>query len=167
MNKPPYMGFTPEQKQIALATIRNQGLYTVVSEKAALKMEQAGLEGQVREYSIALNEGGVSTFEITARYYDWEKAVGFIPKEIIKALGTQANILTLFRAIRAGVMVNVAAKNMAPLIGQRAVVPEQLDIAKRYEDTYGIWCACGFRGPVFCLDPIELKLEKTSDFNDQ
>jgi hypothetical protein len=29
-----------------------------------------------------------------------------------------------------------------------------------YENTYSVWCACGFRGPVFCLDPIELKLEK-------
>lgn len=29
-----------------------------------------------------------------------------------------------------------------------------------YENTYGVWCACGFRGPVFCLDPDELKLEK-------
>ncbi len=29
-----------------------------------------------------------------------------------------------------------------------------------YEDAYGIWCACGFRGPVFYLDPEELKLEK-------
>jgi len=27
-----------------------------------------------------------------------------------------------------------------------------------YEDTYGVWCACGFRGPVFCLEPDELKL---------
>lgn len=27
-----------------------------------------------------------------------------------------------------------------------------------YEDTYGIWCACGFRGPVFALDPQELRL---------
>ena len=29
-----------------------------------------------------------------------------------------------------------------------------------YEDTYSVWCACGFRGPVFCLDPEKLKLEK-------
>ena len=27
-----------------------------------------------------------------------------------------------------------------------------------FEDTYGVWCACGFRGPVFCLDPVELNL---------
>jgi hypothetical protein len=27
-----------------------------------------------------------------------------------------------------------------------------------YEDTYSIWCSCGFRGPVFYLGPIELKL---------
>jgi len=29
-----------------------------------------------------------------------------------------------------------------------------------YENTYGVWCACGFRGPVLCLDPSDLKLEK-------
>ena len=28
-----------------------------------------------------------------------------------------------------------------------------------YADTYGVWCACGFRGPVFCLDPEELGLK--------
>ena len=27
-----------------------------------------------------------------------------------------------------------------------------------YENAYGIWCACGFRGPAFCLDPDELGL---------
>lgn len=31
-----------------------------------------------------------------------------------------------------------------------------------YEDTYGVWCACGFRGPVFVLGPDKLKLEKLS-----
>jgi len=29
-----------------------------------------------------------------------------------------------------------------------------------YENTYGVWCACGFRGPVFYLNPDDLKLEK-------
>ena len=29
-----------------------------------------------------------------------------------------------------------------------------------HEDTYGVWCACGFRGPVFYLDPKDLNLEK-------
>ena len=28
-----------------------------------------------------------------------------------------------------------------------------------FENTYGIWCACGFRGPVFYLEPEDLKLE--------
>lgn len=28
-----------------------------------------------------------------------------------------------------------------------------------YEDIYGIWCPCGFRAPVFYLDPSELGLE--------
>jgi hypothetical protein len=30
-----------------------------------------------------------------------------------------------------------------------------------YEDSYSVWCACGFRGPVFCLDPNELKFRYT------
>jgi hypothetical protein len=29
-----------------------------------------------------------------------------------------------------------------------------------YENTYGVWCECGFRGPVFYLEPEELKLKK-------
>lgn len=29
-----------------------------------------------------------------------------------------------------------------------------------YADGYGVWCACGFRGPVFCLEPEDLKLKK-------
>lgn len=28
-----------------------------------------------------------------------------------------------------------------------------------YENTYGVWCACGFRSPVFYLDPDELGLK--------
>ena len=28
-----------------------------------------------------------------------------------------------------------------------------------YEDTYGVWCECGFRGPVFYLEPDELRLK--------
>ena len=29
-----------------------------------------------------------------------------------------------------------------------------------YQDSYGVWCACGFRAPVFCLDPDDLKLKR-------
>ena len=29
-----------------------------------------------------------------------------------------------------------------------------------FEKTYGVWCACGFRGPVFYLEPEELGLKK-------
>ena len=34
-----------------------------------------------------------------------------------------------------------------------------------YQDVYGVWCACGFRAPVFYLDPDELglKLKKKTD----
>ncbi len=28
-----------------------------------------------------------------------------------------------------------------------------------YENAYSVWCACGFRGPVFSLNSEELKLE--------
>ena len=28
-----------------------------------------------------------------------------------------------------------------------------------HQDVYGLWCACGFRGPVFYLDPDELGLK--------
>lgn len=28
-----------------------------------------------------------------------------------------------------------------------------------FEDTFGVWCACGFRAPVFYLDPVDLRLE--------
>lgn len=27
-----------------------------------------------------------------------------------------------------------------------------------YEDSYSVWCACGFRGPVFVTDPVALRL---------
>lgn len=128
-----YMGFTQQQKQDALATIRNEGLYTVISEKDAAGMAQLGLKEQVRDYATAIKEGGVSTFEVTARYHDWEAAVRAIPEGIIRGLGTQANILTLFRAIRSGVMVNVAAKDMSPLKCRRVVVPEQREIAQEFE----------------------------------
>lgn len=34
-----------------------------------------------------------------------------------------------------------------------------------YEDCYGVWCTCGFRAPVFYLEPDELglKLKKGTD----
>jgi hypothetical protein len=28
------------------------------------------------------------------------------------------------------------------------------------EPAYRVWCSCGFRGPAFCLDPEDLKLEE-------
>lgn len=31
-----------------------------------------------------------------------------------------------------------------------------------FKDTHGVWCACGFRGPVFVLDPDELKLDRAA-----
>jgi len=34
---------------------------------------------------------------------------------------------------------------------------------EKYEDAYGVWCQCGFRGPVFYLDPDELRLELKAD----
>lgn len=35
----------------------------------------------------------------------------------------------------------------------------KLESPKGFVDTYSVWCACGFRGPVFVTDPIELKLK--------
>ena len=34
-----------------------------------------------------------------------------------------------------------------------------------YEDCYGVWCACGFRAPVFYLDPddLGLRLKKSTE----
>ena len=32
-----------------------------------------------------------------------------------------------------------------------------------YENAYGIWCACGFRAPVFYLEPEDLKLKLKDD----
>ena len=36
-----------------------------------------------------------------------------------------------------------------------------------YENTYSVWCACGFRGPVLCLDPVELRLESRMPGHDE
>jgi len=33
------------------------------------------------------------------------------------------------------------------------------------EKLYGVWCACGFRAPVFYLEPKDLKLEKKGGDN--
>jgi hypothetical protein len=32
-----------------------------------------------------------------------------------------------------------------------------------YENIYSVWCDCGFRGPVFYLDPDDLCLERKED----
>jgi len=37
--------------------------------------------------------------------------------------------------------------------GHKLVGPEG------YENAYEVWCACGFRGPSFCLEPDELGFE--------
>ena len=36
----------------------------------------------------------------------------------------------------------------------------ELNGPEGWEDTYGVWCRCGFRGPVFCLEPEKLNLRK-------
>ena len=35
----------------------------------------------------------------------------------------------------------------------------RLEGPEGYEETYSVWCACGFRGPVYILKPDDLKLE--------
>jgi len=39
----------------------------------------------------------------------------------------------------------------------------ELHSPKGFEDMYSVWCACGFRGPVFYLEPEELNLEKKKE----
>jgi hypothetical protein len=39
--------------------------------------------------------------------------------------------------------------------------------AEEYEGMHGIWCACGFRGPVFCLDPVALNLNLKTPSDDK
>ena len=34
---------------------------------------------------------------------------------------------------------------------------------KGFEKTYSVWCDCGYRGPVFALDPVELRLKKKGE----
>ena len=36
-----------------------------------------------------------------------------------------------------------------------------------YKDMYSVWCACGFHGPVFYLDPDELGLKKLTPKEDE
>lgn len=36
-----------------------------------------------------------------------------------------------------------------------------------YSDTYGVWCACGYRGPVFYLNPEELGLKEIESTEDK
>jgi hypothetical protein len=39
----------------------------------------------------------------------------------------------------------------------------ELNGPEGYANTYGVWCQCGYRGPVFYLDPVELGLEKINE----
>lgn len=34
----------------------------------------------------------------------------------------------------------------------------ELHAPEEYQDVYGVWCACGFRAPVFYSEPEDLKL---------
>jgi hypothetical protein len=38
-------------------------------------------------------------------------------------------------------------------------VGHELKGPEGYEDAYGVWCACGFRGPVFVREPERLWLK--------
>lgn len=42
-------------------------------------------------------------------------------------------------------------------------IGHELQGPEGYQDVYGVWCTCGFRAPVFYLEPDELglKLKKT------
>jgi hypothetical protein len=36
-----------------------------------------------------------------------------------------------------------------------------------YQDVYSVWCECGFRAPVFYLDPVVLGLKLKDNSNDR
>lgn len=128
-----FIGFTPKQETYVMNTTFKEGLYAVVGEGPAKRMEKLGLEQQIRAYATALKEGGVSTFEITARYENWLEALKYIPDGVIKAVGTHANILTLWQAIKAGVILNVAAHGLHKLPGIRAIDDEQIKLMHEFE----------------------------------
>ncbi len=37
--------------------------------------------------------------------------------------------------------------------------PHKLDGPEGYANVYSVWCTCGFKGPIFYLEPDDLKLE--------
>ena len=39
-------------------------------------------------------------------------------------------------------------------------VGHELHGPEGYDGMYGVWCSCGFRGPVFYLDPEDLRLKE-------
>lgn len=61
-----------------------------------------------------------------------------------------------------GDMRNLADYSLykCPFIHVEKECGHKLEGPEGYEDVYGIWCACGFRGPVLILEPEYLKLEK-------
>ena len=62
----------------------------------------------------------------------------------------------------AGVMKNPVdySKYRCPYDHLEKECGHELHGPEGYQATYGVWCACGFRGPVFYLDPKDLKLKK-------
>ena len=62
----------------------------------------------------------------------------------------------------AGVMKNPVdySKYRCPYDHLEKECGHELQDPEGYQDTNGVWCACGFRGPVFYLDPKDLKLKK-------
>lgn len=112
----PFRLFSWQEIQRIWKNILAQRMYAVVGEKPANLMEGMGLEQQVNEHCERLREAGVTTFEVTARHPRWQSILLYVPGYMNRAVGTHANILTLYQAIvRSRVAVNVAAHAMNPL----------------------------------------------------
>jgi len=61
-----------------------------------------------------------------------------------------------------GIMKNEAdySKYKCPYSHLKKDCGHKLHGPEGYENTYSVWCECGFRGPVFYLNPKDLKLKK-------
>lgn len=129
-----------ETKARHLSKMKADGLFAVVSKEALAKMGQGSeLRANLFDHCKALVDGGVSTFEITCRASNWLEAAYYIVEaaesihELIPAVGTHANILTVHAAMEVGIPVHVAAQGFKPLAGSYAVLPEQKELAAEFE----------------------------------
>lgn len=103
-------------KRVWTKEILIEKMYGVVGEARIDQMVEGGLEKQVKGHCEQMKKAGVKTFELTARHRRWLEASSYVPDYMNKAVGTHANILTVYEAIVKGrVPVNVAAHALNPL----------------------------------------------------